>query len=242
MIVLGAFALGVVVVIGWTALVSEAVDLSDRVRRARCDWVETLVVSVSGHELSIVATPLTTVNTGRTWISGEETSGYRSAPARFGFCLDAPPDGALPVRSVTIAHEAARAASERAGLPMVAGPLLEIGESALFLPDAPPAVGRTTAMTVFHRNEDFGWPRMVSEGVSHDGFRIGAVCRDVAGGGWLCDVNVHDARLDLSYRFERLPIDVAAFDAAPVPESFHAVAQGMRTLGRMLEAEAIARR
>lgn len=239
---LGAFALGIAVVVGWTALVSEAVDISDRVRRARCDWVETLVVSVSGHELSIMATPSTTVYTGTTWISGEETSGYRSTPARFGFCLDGPPGGALPVHSVTLAQDAARAAAVQAALPLVAGPLLEIGDSALFLPDAPVAVGETTEMTVFHRNEDFGWPRMVSKGVSQDGFRIGAVCRDVAGGGWLCDVNVHDTRLDLSYRFERLPVEVAAFDAAPVPPSFLAVAHGMRTLGRMLGAAAVAQR
>lgn len=241
---LGAFALGIVVVTGWTAIISEAVDLGDRVRRARCDWVETMVVSVSGHELSITATPWTTVNTGQTWISGEEVSGYRVEPARFGFCLDGPPEGALPVRSVTIALDAARATAVEAGLPPVSAPVLEIGESALFLPDAPAAIDQTTQqaaeMTVFHRNEDFGWPRMVTQGITRDGFRIGAVCRDVSGGGWLCDVSVQDARLDLSYRFERLPIEVAAFDAAPVPRAFVAVAHGMRALGRMLEAEAVA--
>ncbi len=239
---LGAFALGIVVVMGWTALVSEAVDLSDRVRRARCDWVETLVVSVAGHELSIAATPWTTVYTGRKWISGEETRGYRKAPARFGFCLGAPPDGPLPVRSVTLALEAARTPAERAGLPMVGGPILEIGDAALFMPDAPAPVGRTTEMTVFYRNEDFGWPRMVTKGVSRDGFRIGAVCRDVSGGGWLCDVSVQDARRDLSYRFEQLAVETAAFDAAPVPASFLAVAHGMRALCRMLEAEAVAQK
>ena len=91
-------------------------------------------------------------------------SGYRTAPARFGFCLDAPPDGPLPVRSVTLALDAARPPAERAGLPVVGGPILEIGEGALFLPDAPAPVGRTTDMTVFYRNEDFGWPRMVTKG------------------------------------------------------------------------------
>ncbi|HCQ66292.1 MAG TPA: hypothetical protein DIU07_14570 [Rhodobacteraceae bacterium] len=239
---LGAFALGIAVVIGWTALVSEAVDLSDRVRRARCDWVETLVVSVAGHELSIAATPWTTVYTGTKWISGEEMSGYRTRPARFAFCLGAPPDGPLPARSVTLVLEAARKPAERAGLPEVGGPILEIGDGALFLPDAPAPVGQATDMTVFYRNEDFGWPRMVTKGVSPDGFRIGAVCRDVSGGGWLCDVSVQDARLGLSYRFERLPVETAAFDAAPVPASFLGVAHGMRALGRMLEAEAVAQR
>ena len=241
-IVLGAFALGIGVVIGWTALVSEAADLSDRVRRARCAWVDPMLVSVAGHELSIAATPWTTVFTGDAWISGEEVSGYRTPPQRFGFCLATAPQAPVPVRSVTIALDAARAPAERAGLPAVAGPMLEIADAAMFLPDAPAPIGRATDLVVFHRNADFGWPRMVTEGVDRDGFRIGAVCRDGAGGGWLCDVSVHDTRTDLSYRFEQLPIDAVGFDARPMPAVFLGVARGMRALGGMLEADAVARR
>lgn len=241
-IVLGAFALGIVVVAGWTALVSEAVDLSDRVRRARCEWVEPLVVSIAGHELSVTATPLTTIYTGARWISGEEVSGYRSPPDRFGFCLDAPPDGPLPVRSVTLAIDAAEALAAGAGLPQVDGPLIEIGEAALFLPDAPDPQGQSSELTVFYRNEDYGWPRMVTQGVTRDGFRIGAVCRDLAPEQWLCDVSVQDRRLGLSYRFEHLPLEAEAFDAEPVPAPFVAIARGMRDLGRMLAEDAVAQR
>ncbi len=239
---LGAFALGVLGVIGWNALVSEAADLSDRVRRARCDWVDPLVVSVSGHELSIAASPRTTVFTGESWINGEEVSGYRLAAQRFGFCLASAPDGPLPVRSVTIALEAAQATADEVGLPTVDGPILEIAEGAMFLPGAPDPIGRTTDLVVYGRNADFGWPRMVTQGVHRDGFRIGAVCRDGADGGWLCDVSVLDTRANLSYRFEHLPVDVVGFDARPVPASFLAVAHGMRALGGMLEDEAVARR
>ena len=239
-IVLGAFALGIFVVIGWTTLVSEAVDLTDRVRRARCDWVDTLVVTISGHDLSLAAVPGTTVYTGTGWISVEEESGYRRTPVRYGFCLDAPPKGPLPARSVTLTHDAARSAIDRAGLPAVDGPLLEIGEAVLFLPDAPASDGTTDEMTVYHRNEDYGWPRMVTRGTSVDGVRIGAVCRGVSGGGWLCDVSVQDARTDLSYRYERLPVETAAFDTAPVLPAFRAIARGMRSLGQMLEAKAVA--
>lgn len=239
---LGAFALGIFMVMGWTALVSEAVDLTDRVRRARCDWVETLVISVSGHELSIAAAPGVTFYTGSRWISGEEVTGYRRPPAQFGFCLDRRPAGPVSARSLTLTQDAARAAIEQAGLPAVAGPLLEIGEAALFMPDAPEADGQSNEMTVFFRNVDFGWPRMVTRGVTQDGFRVGAVCRDVSGGGWLCDVSVEDTRSALSYRFEQLPFETAAFDAAPVPAPFLEVARGMRRLGQVLEADALALR
>ncbi len=239
---LGAFALGVAVVIGWSALVAEAVDISDRVRRARCAWVDPLVVSVSGHELSIAATPWTTVFTGERWIGGEEVSGYRTVPSHFGFCLAEVPDAPLPVRSVTLALDAARAPAERAGLPPVVGPMLEIGEAEMFLPGAPPPRGRATELVVFHRNAELGWPQMVTQGVHRDGFRIGAVCRDGAGGGWLCDVSVQDTRTDLSYRFGQLPVEAASFDALPLPSSFLAVAEGMRALGGLLRDDAVARR
>ena len=56
---------------------------------------------------------------------------------------------------------------------------------------------------------------------------------DVAG-------NVQDARTDLSYRYERLPVETAAFDTAPVLPAFRAIARGMRGLGQMLEAKAVA--
>ena len=239
---LGAFALGVVVVIGWSALVSEAADLSDRVRRARCAWVDPLVVSVSGHALSITASPRTTVFTGDAWISGEEVSGYRTEPRRFGFCLADTPQAPLPARAMTIALDAAEAPAERAGLPMVGGPTLEIAEGAMFLPGAPPPNGGATDLVIYDRNPDFGWPRMVTEGVDREGFRIGAVCRDGADGGWLCDVSVLDTRAGLSYRFEHLPLEAAGFDARPIPAPFVAVARGMRALGGMLEADAVARR
>ncbi len=241
-IVLGAFALGVVVVIGWAALVSEAADLSDRVRRARCTWVDPLVVAVSGQELSIAATPSTTLFTGDRWLSGEEVSGYRSEPSRFGFCLDAQPEAPMVVRAVTIALEAARAPAARTRLPLVSGPMLEIAEGSMFLPDAPPPVGRATDLVVYHRNPDFGWPRMVTQGVDRDGFRIGAVCRDGVGGGWLCDVSVLDTRAGLSYRFAHLPIDAVGFDARPIPAPFLGVAKGMRALGGLLKDDAVARR
>lgn len=245
-IVLGAFALGILVVAGWTALVSEAVDLSDRVRRARCDWVEPLVVSIAGHELSVAATPLTTINTGQGWISGEEVSGYRVSPDRYGFCFDHAPDSPVQARSVTLAIDAAATLAAAAGLPEVDGPLIEIGEPALFLPDAPDAVGQSSEMTVYYRNEDYGWPRMVTRGTTGDGFRIGAVCRDadseLDSGRWLCDVSVLDRRQGLSYRFEHLPVEAVAFDAEPVPAPFVEIARALRDLGRMLEKDAVAQR
>lgn len=239
---LGAFVLGIVMVAGWTALVSEAVDLTDRVRRARCDWVDPIVVTISGHTLSITAAPGATIYTGTRWISGEERTGYRKPPVRYGFCLDALPNAPIPARAVTLTRDAAREMLEQAGLPTVGGPLLEIGEASLFLPEAPGANGTDSEMTVYFRNEDFGWPRMATKGLTPEGFRIGAVCRDVSGGGWLCDVSVQDTSSDLSYRFERLPIEAAAFDAAPVHPAFLAIARGMRTLGQMLDAKAVALR
>lgn len=241
-IILGAFAFGIVVATGWTALVSEATDISDRVRRARCAWVDPLVVSVAGHEISLAANPWTTVFTGADWISGEEVTGYREPPSRFGFCLSRVPDRPLTVRAVTIALDAARVPAERAGLPTVSGPVLEIAEAALFMPDAPAPVGRASELIVFHRDTDFGWPRMVTEGVDRDGFRIGAVCRDATLAGWLCDVSVLDTRTGLSYRFEQLPVSAAGFDARPAPPPFRTVARGMRTLGALLEDDAVARR
>lgn len=241
-IVLGAFALGIVVVFGWTAVVSEAVDLSDRVRRARCDWVAPLVVMVAGHEMSIAASPQATVHTGDRWISGEEISGYRSPPERFGFCLDAPQAGPLPAHSVTLTLDAAQDLAREAGLPRAEGLLIEIGEAGLFMHDAPAPTGPGAQMVVYFRNEDYGWPRMVTEGVTGDGFRIGAVCRDLAPGEWLCDVSVQDRRLDLSYRFEHLAIEAEAFDAEPVPAPFVDVAHGMRAVGRLLQKDAVARR
>ena len=239
---LGAFALGIVMVAGWTALVSEAVDLTDRVRRARCDWVDPIVITISGHTLSVAATPGATIYTGARWISGEELTGYRRAPVRYGFCLDTLPKAPIAARSVTFTRAAARAMLEQAELPPVAGPHLEIGDAGLFLSDAPAATGVTTEMTVFHRNEDFGWPRMATKGLTPEGFRIGAVCRDVSGGGWLCDVSVQDTQAGLSYRFERLPVEAAAFDAAPAPMAFLDIAFGMRRLGQMLDAKTVALR
>ena len=245
-IILGAFALGVVGVIGWAALVVEAADIRDRMRRARCDWVDPLAISIAGHEFSIAASPGTVVFTGERWIGGEEVSGYRTEPSHFGFCLDGPPDGppdgSLPARSVTLALDAARGLVESAGLPAVGGPKIEIGEAALFLPEAPAPNGQSSDLIVFHRNTDFGWPRMVTEGVDRDGFRIGAVCRDGAAGGWLCDLSVHDTRTDLAYRYERLAVETAGFDGRPIPAPFLRAARGMRKLCGMLEADAVARR
>lgn len=241
-IVLGAFAFGIVVATGWRALVSEAADISDRVRRARCAWVDPLVVSVAGREMSLTASPRVTVFTGKDWISGEEVTGYREPPTRFGFCLARPIQDPLPVRAVTIALDAARLPAERAGLPAVNGPVLEIGDAGMFLPGAPDPVGGASDLVVFHRDAEFGWPRMVTEGVDGDGFRIGAVCRDASVAGWLCDVSVLDTRTGLAYRFEQLPVKTVGFEARPVPPAFRAVAQSMRTLGAMLEDEAVARR
>ena len=239
-IVLGAFVLGVVAVIGWAALVAEAADLADRMRRARCAWVDPLVVSVAGHRFTLAATPRTVVDTGSRWIGGEEVSGYRAGVRNYGFCLDAIPDGPMSVRAVTIGFDAARDMASSAGLPAVDGLTLEIGEPGVFLPDAPPPDGGSADLVVFHRNEAFGWPRMVTAGVDRDGFRIGAVCRDGSAGGWLCDVSVHDTRNDLSYRFERLGVEAAGFDGHPIPTSFRSVARGMRSLTAMLNTDAVA--
>lgn len=241
-IVLGAFALGIVVVMGWQALVSEAVDISDRVRRARCTWVDPLTVSIAGHAFSLAATPGTTVYTGRDWISGEEVTGYRQATPRYGFCLATTPKAPLAARSVTFSHDVARRLADRVGLPTVDGPVLEIAEAALFLPDAPRPDGSAQELTVYHRDVDYGWPRMVTRGVDRDGFRLGAVCRTAAERGWLCDVGVDDTRTGLSYRFAPLPLEVSEFDTRPPPPVFGTIARGMRALGDMLEDDAVAQR
>lgn len=239
---LGAFALGVFVVLGWGAVLAEVADLSDRMRRARCAWVDPLPVTIAGHELSLAATVGTTLFTGERWIGGEEVSGYRTEERRFGFCLDRVPETAMPVRAVTIGFAPAARLAERAGLPAGEGLLLEIAEAAMFLPDVPAPVGQATELVVYERDPDHGWPRMVSEGVGGDGFRIGAVCRGAGGGGWLCDVSVLDAWAGLSYRFAQLPVSTVSFEARPLPAAFRRVAEGMRALVGTLEAEALARR
>lgn len=240
-IVLGAFALGVVLVIGWRAVVAEVADLNDRIRRARCTWVDPLVVSVAGHELSLRATPETTVYTGETWLGGEEVTGYRVEPLSHGFCLDGPPPGPIPVRAVTIGFDSARGLAERAGLPLVGHQVLEIAEAGMFLPSAPPAIGRAGELVVYGREPEYGWPRLVSEGVGRDGFRTGAVCRE-AGDGWLCDVSALDTPAGLAYRFSGLPVRVEALIAGGLSGSLRRIAEGMRAVVALLEAEALAQR
>ncbi|PIE08335.1 MAG: hypothetical protein CSA74_02485 [Rhodobacterales bacterium] len=237
---LGAFALGILLVIGWAVLVTEAADLADRFRRARCHWEETLPVTIAGNRFVIAATPRVMLHAGDRWIGGEEVSGYRQREQRFGFCLNGLPQGPLPVQAITVGFDTARGFATRAGLPEVEGPLIEIGAPELFLPDAPPPLGRSTELLVYHRNEDFGWPRMVTEGIGRDGFRIGATCRNASMSEWLCDVSVHDTRANLSYRFERLVVEAAGFHGRPMPTAFSNVARGMRALGEMLKADAVA--
>ncbi len=237
---LGAFALGIALVIGWAALVAEVADLADRFRRARCDWVETLPVTIAGQQFNVTATPRMVLHAGERWIGGEEVSGYRQREPRFGFCLNGLPQDPLPVHAVSIGFDAALIPALRAGLPEVEGPLLEIGEPDLFLPDAPAPLGRSTDLVVYHRNAAFGWPRMVTEGIDRDGFRIGATCRDVSASRWLCDVSIQDTRANLSYRFTRLAVKASGFDNRPMPSSFRTVAHGMRAVGEMLKADAVA--
>lgn len=241
-ILLGAFVLGIVAVGGWTSLVSRAVDLSDRMRRANCTWADPLVVSVGGQALSVEAGPATTLTTRTGWIGGEEVTGYRQAPVRYGFCLDAPPEGSLAVQAVTIGGKRAADLARRAGLPEVAGPVVEIADAALFLPDAPPETGVGPDMTVYFRNVDYGWPRMVAQAVDREGFRLGALCRDGEGEAWLCEVSALDTRTGLSYRFGPLSLETAGFDAAPPPALFGAVARGMRAVVALLSAESVAQR
>lgn len=241
-IVLGAFALGVFVVLGWGAVLAEVADFTDRMRRARCDWADPLPISIAGHEFSLAAAVGTTIFTGDRWIGGEEVSGYRTQGRRFGFCLDRVPETAMPVRAVTIGFAPAARLAEQAGLPAGDGLLLEIADAAMFPADVPVPVGQATELVVYGRTPVHGWPRMVTEGVGGDGFRVGAVCRGAGGGGWLCDVSVLDAWAGLSYRFAQLPVSTASFEARPLPAAFRRIAEGMRALVGVLEAEALARR
>lgn len=241
-IVLGAFVLGALAVVGWRAAVAEVIDLADRMRRARCAWADPLEVTVAGHAFSLAATPEVTVNTGDTWLSGEEVTGYRAETRVYGFCLDARPSARVPVRAVSLSFETARRLAERTDLPRLGGPVLEIAEADMFLPSAPPPQDGAAGLVIFDRDPELGWPRIVSEGLAPGGFRTGAVCRDGRGGDWICDVSALDVPAGLAYRFAGLPISAEDMAEEALSRTLVSIAEGMRGLVALMEDDALAQR
>ncbi|MCB1338628.1 MAG: hypothetical protein KDK10_14635 [Maritimibacter sp.] len=239
---LGGFALGVLGVLGWSMLVAEVIDLADRMRRARCTWVDPLEVTVADHRFALAAGPGTTVYTGADWLSGEEVSGYRDATRTYGFCLDAAPAGPVAARAVSLSFDSARALAERAGLPAPGGPRIEIAVAEMFLPAAPAPLDGADCLVVYDRDPELGWPRLVSEGIGPDGLRTGAICRDARGGDWLCDLSALDTAAGLAYRFEGLPVPGDALATGALVAPLARTAEGLRRMAALLEDAALARK